>query len=85
MNCDFTSFSTVFQSHQKDERLYAMEHRLRLRGFRLERDSSSGPLDLDVEVHFKLLIFQSKFSGPRKFIFEYQWCEIISIFHGAVG
>ena len=44
-----------------------MEPRLRLRRFRLERDSSSGPLDVDVEVHFSLLIFPSKFSGPRLF------------------
>ena len=50
MICDFTSFSTVIQSCQGDwadgnERLCAMEPRLRLRGFRLHRGSNSGPLD----------------------------------------
>ena len=47
MNCDFTSFSTVFQSYQDDdsESLCAMELRSRLGSFRLERDSYSGPLD----------------------------------------
>ena len=50
MTCDFTSFSTVLQSYQDDERLIMkvcvqMEPRLRLRGFRLERGSNSGPLD----------------------------------------
>ena len=27
---------------------------------------------LRIEVHPKLLIFESKFSGPRKFTFKYQ-------------
>ena len=43
MNCDFTSFSTVFQSYQEvdKERLCAMKLRLRLRRFRLERTRSA--------------------------------------------
>ena len=40
MTCDFTSFSTVFELYQDDERLI-MELRLRLRRFRLERGSNS--------------------------------------------
>ena len=41
MTCDFTSFLTVFQSYQDDvlddnERLCAMELRLRMRRFHLE-------------------------------------------------
>ena len=43
--CDFTSFSTAFQSYQDDEKLImkavAMELRLRWRTFRLERGSNS--------------------------------------------
>ena len=49
MACDFTSFLSVFQSHQDDERdnetLCAMQPRLQLRRFRLERDPNPGPLD----------------------------------------
>ena len=51
MTCNFTSFSTVFQTYQDDERLTmkgcmcAMESRLRLRRFRLQLDSNSRPLD----------------------------------------
>ena len=33
---------------------------------------------LKVEVHTKLLMSQSKFSGPRKFTLRYQKFEIIS-------
>ena len=38
-------------------------------------DSNTGRVSsryLEVEVHFKLLISQSKFSGPRKFTLRYQ-------------
>ena len=48
MASDFMSFSIVFQSGRLADdnvTLYAMEPRLRLRTFRLERGSSSGPLD----------------------------------------
>ena len=38
MTCDFTSFSTVFQSYQDDERLCAMEQRLRERERERERE-----------------------------------------------
>ena len=31
------------------------------------------------KVHAKLLISQSKFSGPRKFTLRYQWFEISEI------
>ena len=50
MTCDFMSFTTVFsvisgQCADDNERLCAMEPRLRLRRFRLERGSNPGPLD----------------------------------------
>ena len=50
MTCDFTSFSTVFHSNQDNgpddnERLCAVEPRLRLRRIRLEWGLDSGPLD----------------------------------------
>ena len=57
MTCDFTSFSTVFQSYEDDKRLImkgcgqAMETRLRFRRFRRERDSNSGPLDQQASGH----------------------------------
>ena len=50
MTCDFMSFSTVFSVisgrwADDNERLCAMEPRLRLGRFRLERGSNPGPLD----------------------------------------
>ena len=45
MTCDFASFSTVFQWSDDNEGLCAMEPRLRLGRFRLERGSNLGPLD----------------------------------------
>ena len=50
MTCDFTSFSTVFQSYQADGRLIMKGYVqwnpfLRLRRFRLNGGSNSGPLD----------------------------------------
>ena len=43
MTCHFTSFLTVFQSYQDDERLI-MKGGTRLRRFRLGRGLNSGPL-----------------------------------------
>ena len=48
MTYDFTSFSTVFQSERwadDNERLRAIEPRLRLKMFCLERESNSRPVD----------------------------------------
>ena len=46
MACDFTSFSTVFQSYQDDnEKLYAVEPRLRLGIFCLEWGWNPGQLE----------------------------------------
>ena len=49
MTCDFTSFNSISVISGRwandNERLCAMEHRLQLRRFRLERGSNSVPLD----------------------------------------
>ena len=42
------------------------------------RDIQSA-LYLKVEVHPKLLISQSKFSGPRKYTLRYQWFELAGV------
>ena len=42
MICDFTSFSTVFQSYQADGRLVMKDCGLRLRRFRLEGGGAGG-------------------------------------------
>ena len=33
-------------------------------------------MSFNVEAHLKLLISQSKFSGPRKFTLKYQYFEL---------
>ena len=47
MTCVFTSFSMchIWTMRVDNERLCAMEPRLRLRSFRIERGSNLGPLD----------------------------------------
>ena len=54
MTCDFTSFSTVFQSYQEDERLTFKEGYngtcLQLRRFRLEQGSKSGRIGRETDT-----------------------------------
>ena len=55
MTCDFTSFPTWISVipgrwANDNERLCAMERRLRLRRFRLEQGSNSEPLDQKASV-----------------------------------